>query len=265
MSAVTHYTDADKIEASPSLECLRESDPSAAGVDKDIAQSRGPSPKPNEPEKSLSRMPVRGVDRAKDDKPSRQDITMSEYFTRLSRSPPPPPPPLVPQYDAQTSSRRTSEDVSSKQRKRVTFSLDTPVSTVPSTPIHETPPSSPDSVSSANSSDSRLALPAPMALTSTGPRSLVPHRPSMQRSSTVSSGYGCPMPNSQSLPSRSESYQVPPPKTLSARAGGTYSSKEPYTRLVDPDPRSQESRFERRRSDDSNEGSKFDRRYPPRR
>ena len=170
--------------------------------------------------------------------PRRQDITMSEYLTALPTYKNPWQKGTI-EPDPGATATIKPEDASPRQRKRVSF--DTPISTVPSTPMNRTPASSPtSSASSANSSHYTLtapiATPTTCSTTSNAPGT---DRPALQRSSSTSS-HPVVEP-SKGLQRNKNSYRPPPPVRTSSSYGRSDSRKdragsdtEAYARRIYP-------------------------------
>ena len=161
--------------------------------------------------------------------PMRNGISMSESSSRRSRYPQLDTrygPPTDLHLDTQGQSRKLSEDVSPRQRKRVTFSLPSPASTVASTPVAGTPPSSPDTASS--SSSEYISTPTqfkPPVNANTAP--VTPRRPPLHRSSHSSSSYTPSWKSYEPVPPRSSSYRDLPIKNSDAPS--RHSNKERVT------------------------------------
>lgn len=210
--------------------------------------------------------PITSSDQTEDDDtPIRKDVTMSEYFSHIPKDARPveaaerhDTQPL-PRQKPQSQLRRYSDeesDRSSKQRKRVTFNLPTPPSTVSSTPNSGSPPSSPSS-SSSRSTDFSLSPPTQKAVTRADPKATTPSRPRLHRSSH-SSSYAHSSHSSNPLPPRSSFYR-------DAASTGSY-TRTRHSLDDDtwhPNRQHHSDRYDRRHSDTTTQKAQHHDEVPP--
>ena len=211
--------DIDPLDNNPNLECgpIRKPEVSAEHSKKDAVSEvedkatkatdkDGFSPKDHSQAPNIAEVPISAssIERNDEAPPVRNNIASAVNLTSARD-----PQPLTPlRLDVQSQSRKESEDLSPRQRKHVTFSLPSPASTVPSTPIVGTPPSSPDTSSSTSSEF--IPPPAPSKTSSPHydhnlsiPKG--PCRPPLHRSSHSSSNYTAKMRAHEPMPLRSSS------------------------------------------------------------
>ena len=152
--------------------------------------------------------------------------------------------PLTPlRLNTHSQPRKQSEDLSPRQRKHVTFSLPSPASTVPSTPILGTPPSSPDSASSSSSEFTQSPAPSrTLSLHKNSPTAAFKRsscRPPLHRSSHSSTTHIARMRTHEPVPPRSSSCRDLPVREFIA-----HRSHEP-----DQSSRRQSNRYDRYQRD----------------